>query len=280
MIDLDSIPLMLKDEKLDLLRRLTESDDWRDSFEPIYLKLVDDESPEVREAAVVALWDLANPAHIELLMDKVENDSETCVRAKAASVLGVFVYEGLFGDRVTQVQYLAVRKLLLDLANNPDETVAVRRMAIEAISFEADEPVRELIMWAYHHPSTELKMTAIFAMGRSHNERWFETILEELDSAEPRLRIEAINAAAEAQIELATPRLRNLALGKNKEARLAAIWALAYTRGPGAIETLEMCAESDDEEVARLAQDAVEEFYAGLAEDPTVEDEDGDGDGF
>jgi HEAT repeat protein len=121
-------------------------------------------------------------------------------------------------------------------------------------------------------------MTALFAMGRSHNECWFETIVDELSSKEPKLRIEAINAAAEARVELATPKLRSLTSDQNKEVRLAAIWALAHTRGPGAVETLEMCAESNDEDVARLARDAVEEYYAGLTDDRPPEE--GDGDGF
>jgi HEAT repeat protein len=148
-------------------------------------------------------------------------------------------------------------------------------MAIEALSFDADEAVHDLIDWAYRHPSAEVRMTAIFAMGRSHSPRWSEAILAELDSPEKRLQLEAVNAAADAGIQAATPKLRNFALSKDKEIRLAAIWGLAHTRGPGSLETLETCAQSEDEETRNVANDAIEEYYSA---ERGEEDEEREGD--
>ena len=105
-------------------------------------------------------------------------------------------------------------------------------------------------------------MTGLFAMGRSGNSRWDEFILRELESPEPRLRLEAIAAASEAELAAATPSLRNLASHPDKDIRMAAVWALANTRGPGALETLEMCALSEDPEVRAAAEDALDEFDA------------------
>jgi len=261
MITADSVSLMTDREKLDLIGWLAESDDWQEVFEPVYRTLMDDDNSKVREAAIVALWDLADPRHIEPLTAKVEYDPDVEVRAKAASVLGIYIYEGMFGDRLEEEQFLAVRKLLLDLAQDPDEAMIVRRMAIEALSFDTDEPVQELIDWAYRHASIEMKMTAIFAMGRSGNVAWFDTILDELDAEDPRLQIEAVHAAGEAGLTIATPKIRNLVGSSNRELQLAAVWALARTGGPGALETLEMCAESDDAEIRRVAGQAIQEFY-------------------
>jgi HEAT repeat protein len=89
------------------------------------------------------------------------------------------------------------------------------------------------------------------------------------------LQVEAINAAAEAGLSAATPKLRNLAVHKDREIRLAAIWSLANTRGPGALETLEMCAQSEDEETRNAAGDALDEFYhASSADDDEGDDYD------
>jgi HEAT repeat protein len=119
-------------------------------------------------------------------------------------------------------------------------------------------------------------MTALFAMGRSRTPRWADAIAAELDSKDPQLQLEAVNAAAEFGLSSATPKLRNLTVHKDKEIRMAAIWALAHTRGPGALETLEMCAQSDDEEIRNVANDAIEEFYRDEEED---DDESSDDDG-
>lgn len=261
MITPDDLSLMTTHEKLDLLGQISDAVEWQECFEPIYLKLVDDESTKVRQLAVSALGDLGNPKHVDIFLDKAESDPNPRVRGKAAGALGVFVYEAAVNHNLGQSEYLRIRHFLLDLAQSPREPLFVRQMAIEAISFDPDETVHDLIDWAYNHPSLDLKMSAVFAMGRTQSARWRDVILSELDSDRSSLRIEAVNAAAEAGLVAATPKLRNLAAGQDKDVRLSAIWALAHTRGPGALETLEMCAQSSNDEIRRTANEAIEEFY-------------------
>jgi len=260
MISPDDLYLMAERDKLDLLRRVSEAEEWQDCFEPLYLRLVEDDSPRVREEAVAALWSLADPRHIDLLMHKAEADPDEHVRGRAASVLGVFLSEEALEGGVTESDYLAVRKFLLDLARNDAEDLFVRRMAVEALGFASDEEVHEVIEWAYRHVSREMKLSALFAMGRSRSPRWYGHILSELDSRDKPLRLEAIQAAAAAELSAATPKLRNLARGRDKETCLAALWALAHTGGPGALETLEMSAQSEDPEIRDAAAEAIEEY--------------------
>jgi HEAT repeat protein len=211
-------------------------------------------------------------------MRMAESDPDNDVRAKAASVLGIYIYEAVVNGALDEAHYLSVRSFLLDLAQDPRENILVRRMALEALSFDADETVHDLIDWAYRHPAIEVKMSSLFAMGRSRNPRWTDTILAELDSPERQLQIEAINAAAEAGLSAATPKLRNLAVHKDREIRLAAIWSLANTRGPGALETLEMCGQSEDEDTRNAAGDALDEFYHAERSDEEEEDDYGESD--
>ena len=277
MITPDELLLMTEHEKLDLLRKISDAEEWQECFEPIYLKLVDDESEKVRRLAISALGEVADPQHIGILVDKAENDPSFRVRGSAASALGVFVGETLVNGILSEGKYLAIRKFLLDLARSTSEPLFVRRMAIEAISYDPSEEVHDLIDWAYHHPSLEAKMSALLAMGRTQNPRWHDVVLNELDSHDPKLRLEAVNAAAEAGLVKATPKLRNLASGKNKEVRLSAIWALAHTRGPGALETLEMCAQCQNDEVRRTANEAIEEFYSVQRAESEDSSDDSDG---
>jgi HEAT repeat protein len=278
MLNPDDLTMMTEQEKLDLLRQIGEADECQDCFEPIYRRLMEDESPKVRQEAVAALWDLADPRHVEPLMRMAESDPDTDVRAKSASVLGIYIYEAVVNGALDEARYLSVRSFLLDLAQNPRENILVRRMALESLSFDADETVHDLIDWAYRHADVEVRMTALFAMGRSRNPRWTESILGELDSPEHQLQLEAINAAAEAGLSMATPKLRNLAVSKDREIRLAAIWALANTRGPGALETLEMCAQAEDEETRNTAGDALDEFYHASRNDEDEGDDYGESD--
>jgi HEAT repeat protein len=177
MLNPDDLSMMTEQEKLDLLEQIGEAEECQDCFEPIYRRLMKDESPQVRQGAVAALWDLADPRHVEPLMRMAESDPDNDVRAKAASVLGIYIYEAVVNGALDEARYLSVRSFLLDLAQNPRENLFVRRMALEALSFDADETVHDLIDWAYRHSAVEVKMTALFAMGRSRNPRWTDSIL-------------------------------------------------------------------------------------------------------
>ncbi len=267
MLNPDELTLMTEREKLDLIVEMDDPRGWGEYFEPVLEKLIADESPRVRQAAIVVLWDLADPRFIEPLMDIAQSDKDDEVRGKAASVLGIYVYEAVTTGMLDEVQCIGLRRFLLDLAANTREPLIVRRMAIEALSFDSDDTVHDLIAWAYDQPSEEMRMTALFAMGRSGSPRWYDQIIEGLDSTEKRIKLEAINATAEAPVAAATPTLRNMARLPDRDVRAAALWALAHTRGPGALETIEMCALSDDPDLCRAAEDALEEYHASEAEE-------------
>lgn len=279
MVTPDDVLLMTEEEKLDLLRQVADANEWQSCFEPLYVRLMDDDSPKVRREAIGALWEVADERHIEALMEKAAKDSDVNVRAKATSVLGIYIYDGAVEGVLKESEFLAVRSFLLDLAQSPSEELPVRRMAIEALSFDADDTVQDLIEWAYRHADQEMRMSAVFAMGRSRNPRWTEAIMAELESTDRELQLEAINAAGESGIAVATPRLRVLATVKDREVAIAAVWALAHTAGPGAVETIEMLTQSDDEEIRHAASDALEEFYQvtrGADEEMDEDSEDGE----
>ena len=274
MITPDDISIMTEDEKLEFLRTLSEAESWQDSFRPLYEQMIDDDSARVRAEAIAALWELADEKYIEPLMRKAENDPDTSVRARAASVLGIYIYDGLVESELDHARFLEVRKFLMDLASDPDEDLSVRRLALEALSFDPEEDVCDLIEWAYEHSSLEVRISAVFAMGRAGSVRWHDRILEELDSDDAKMKLEAVRAAGEAHLTEATPRLRSLTRHADRDIRIEAIWALSHTGGPGALETLEMCAQSEDEEIRRVAASAVDEFHFEASLDKEGADDD------
>jgi HEAT repeat protein len=278
MVNPDDLNSMSEQEKIELLGMLAESEEGYGVGADFYGRLLHDPSPEVRKLAVQALWDFPEEEYIEPLIEVAEYDPEVEVRARALSVLGIFIYEGAAMNELPEAAFLRVRRYLLEIARDASQPLLPRRMALEALSFDAADDVAELTEWAYHHENEEVNLTAIFSMGRSQSSRWSEYIVKELYSDNRRRLLEAITAVSEGFVEEATPRLRHLALSRDKEVRLSAIWALAHSGGPGALEVLEMCAESKDEEVREAAEEAIME-YASLRDGEGEDAKRGDADG-
>ena len=262
MVGPDDLNSMSEQEKIELLGMLSEGEEGYGVGADFYLRLLHDPSPQVRKLAVQAFWDFPEEQYIEPLIEAAEYDPDVEVRARALSVLGIFVYEGAVMAELPEAAFLRVRRYLLEIARDAAQPLLLRRMALEALSFDTADDVAELTEWAYHHEDEEVNLTAIFCMGRGQSNRWSEYIVKELYSENHRRLLEAITAASEGFVGEATPRLRNLALSRDKETRLAAIWALAHAGGPGALEVLEMCAESKDEEVREAAEEAIMEYAA------------------
>lgn len=260
MVDPNDLKGMSEQEKIELLSMLAEADERHGVTGAFYLPLLRDPSPEVRKLALSAFWEWAAPEFVEPLVDLARHDPDLDVRARAISVLGMFVYNGAIAMELPESCFLRVRRFLMDVARDSSQPLLMRRMAIEALSFDPADDVAELIEWAYHHEDEDMNLSALFSMGRGQSDRWTDYIVVELHSSNRRRRLEAITAASEGFVSEATPRLRALAMSRDRETRLGAIWALAHTGGPGALEVLEFCAESKDEEVREAAEEAIMEY--------------------
>lgn len=269
------IQALSREEKLKFLHEIEDSGEWRGDYEEIYVALFDDPDPEVRQFAVAGFWDFPGQKYVDRLINKARGDADAQVRAEACSVLGIYIYEGFVLEEFSPTEAQKVRRFLLGTLENENEDPLVRRRALEAVSFDDSEEVFQHIDQAYASGDTDWRATAIFCMGRCGNERYSPTIIKELDSADKLHKLEAIGAAGEAFLATATPKLRVLAMDKDKDVRLESIWALSHTAGPGALETLELCAINSDDDVQRVAQEAIEEYRAFSREDG---DEEGDED--
>ena len=268
---------MSKEEKLALLTRIVEGEDYLTDYLPVLKEFLDDEDAEVRKLAISGLWDYPDPEMIDPLLEKATDDPSPEVRCQAIIALGRYIYEGEMADydfdwgpleeimregELPREDFLRVKDFLLAVYRDEGKSLDERRFAVEALGFLSDPEVCAIIEEAYAHPDLKMKVSAIFAMGRSGLVRWTDIILKELDSPIRELQLEAIRAAGEIGLDEAGEALLRLTYADDRLVRLEAIWALGQTGWEGAFERLdELACFGEDKEVRRVAKEALEDWY-------------------
>lgn len=229
-------------------------------FNTIFRMGLYDTDPDVRAAAISGLWEDVDPALIAPLLDLLQTDDSEAVRAAAASVLGRYVYEGELEElEAAKVQPIvtALKEIYRDVA----QPIEVRRRALESLGFLSDADTSQLITQAYHHANERLKLSAVFAMGRSLDaERWGSIVLEELAASSPEMRFEAARAIGELEYAPAVRKLGELLEDVDEEVQLVAVWSLGQIGGEKAKQFLLTVLESDAEHLHEEAEDALAEL--------------------
>lgn len=248
-------------------------------YTPIFRWLLGDPDPEVRVQAIEGLWEDEDVTLINPLVRLLREDADEAVRAAAASALGRFVLLGELGE-IEAPLAMAVEKALLATIHTPEESVEVRRRAVEAVAYSGEAGIRDVIRNAYYDEDDLMRISAVFAMGRSADRYWRHVVMAELDSEEPAMRFEAARACGELELHEAIPKLAMLAEDEDIEVRQAALWALGRIGGPEARRILLTHIESDVEVIREAAEEALEELT--FAEDalrfPVYELHDDNGD--
>jgi len=248
------------EQKLDFLRRIAQIPSWEGNYDALYRELLDDECAEVRRMCLSAFWESGGVEDMDRIMEIASSDPDPSVRAEACSTLGIYVYEAFVLEELDPSRYETLREFLMGRLMDETESHDVRRFALESLGFDTGGDVADVLEWAYGQSEETWQASAVFAMGRSTNDRWAQHIVAALDSESRMVRLAAVKAASEGYCAEATPKLRNFVHDGDREIRLEAIWALGRAGGPGALEVLEFCATSDDEDVREMARGAVEEY--------------------
>lgn len=220
---------------------------------------VEDDSATVRQLAVAGLWEDERDDLLAMLLGLVESDPSQDVRAEAARTLGPYADRAAAGD-LDEDAHVAIFGLLTSVAEDELTPYGVRRKALESVGVFGREPaVMELIEDAYDSDDQGMRASAIYAMGRSLDPRWFGTILDELPSPEAELRYEAARAAGAFGDDRAVPDLSLLAEDLDMEVRQAAIAALGAIGGRSAVQVLRRLAEASEAGDTELIDAALEE---------------------
>jgi HEAT repeat protein len=262
--------------KVDPVRRVALLQDLEDladtdtlvSFDDLARFALEDTEPEVRAAAIRLLWEANDEKLIPLFIKMVKSDPDEMVRASAAGGLGLFVFLGEL-DEIKPENYKMVEASLLDVYQSQDKAI-VRRRALEALGYSSDEQVPALIEEAYKMNDNDWLASALFAMGRSADERWEKLVLANIDSPESDVQLEAVRSAGELEIAAARKPILDLLKKPEEledELRSAAIWSISQIGGKGVRERLEKLAEAtEDEDEASFIDDALDnlDFNEGM----------------
>jgi hypothetical protein len=178
---------------------------------------------------------------------------------------------------ITERTYRKIQNLLQKMYLEPGLSKEFRRRILE-VSVRApeswhDDAIRE----AYASGDNEWMLTAVFSM--SYVRGFDEQILEALNNTDPEIQYEALDAAGNWALDAAWPHVVGLIENPNtpKALLLSAIEAAGSIRPAEALGLLEDLAESDDEEIAETAQDALMMANAALSEEEEEDEEEQDG---
>jgi hypothetical protein len=165
----------------------------------------------------------------------------------------------------------ALRKLYLD-SSVPK---LVRRRILEAAVRAPEEWHTGAIRSAYASEDQEWKLTAVFCM--NYVRGFDQQILEALESAAPEIHYQAVRAAGTWEVDAAWPHVTALLASANpgKDLMLAAIEAVATIRPREAGTILVDLADSEDEDIADAANEAMS-MAEGLSDSESDEEDDED----
>ena len=250
------IPAWRRKALLEDVQELGEEDTIL-SFENLLTFALQDRDPQVRLPALRGLWDYESPRLVPTFLDLLSNDSDVQVRAAAAGGLGHYVYLGEV-ENLPKQTLQSIEERLLEAAKGNDQA-EVRRSALEALGYSSKDEVGTLIDQAYQSGDREWVASALFAMGRSANERWRSQVKIMLNSQFPALRAEAARAAGELEMGSSIPRLLELLDDPDDQTRLASIWSLSQLGGENARKALErLYKHVDDEDERKFIDSALD----------------------
>lgn len=227
-------------------------------FREIAMLSLGDKSSLVRAKAIELLWTDESAETMRKLMRLAESDPDLAIRSRALENLGRFILLGEYGDIPADLAAQA-QALTCAIHQNMAEPVELRRRALEALANSSHSAVEQLILAAYADGNHELRIGALFAMGRTCNQIWRDQLLNELESDNSEYVYEAIRACGQIQIADSVRRIGEFALSEDQEIQLMAIWSLGEIGGRQAFEILARLEENvADEEVAAVLDEALD----------------------
>lgn len=248
------------DSKQRLVRHLVDlsESNFELNYHQLAFLLIHDEDEIIREAAIELMWENESIRLLHELVRIAEQDEIASVRAVAITTLGRFILMGEY-DKLAPDEANRLQDIVINIWNNNDEDIIVRKRALEAISNSSNEVVSDLIEEAYHSDIHEFVVSAVYAMGKSYDSKWEPIVLKLLSSTDAEIQYEAIRACGELEIEEAIHTLINLAISDDREIQEIAIWSIGEIGGSSAIQALNKLIEDEQFAEDELLFEALED---------------------
>lgn len=229
-------------------------------FGPIFALCLNDESNEVKIAALDGLWDTTDTTLIPAMLNALENDPTSTVRRSAAGALAHFVLMGEWDQIPASTQKSVVSKLLERYQEGETDDF-VRAGILEALGSSSQPEISSLIEAAYESGNNQLQTSALFAMGNSADPRWMSIVLGELESPYSDMRQMAARAAGEIGKSDAIEQLGELIYDEEFDIRTEAVVALGKIGGEMSERILsELADDPDAEDLHELIDEVLEEI--------------------
>lgn len=171
-------------------------------------------------------------------------------------------FEDPYGAPISEAAFGRIQKILRELHRDPAAPELVRRRALEASVRAVEDWHKTAVREEYDSGAPDRRLTAVFCM--QYVPGFEKEIVEALESKDDQILFQAVVAAGEREIAKAWRHIKPLLDEKTgKELLLAAIAAAAGVAPKQARAQLLDLAESDDDEVAEAARDALGMAPAG-----------------
>jgi len=246
-----------------IIYRLVElaEDNFELDFDSIFRNCLKDQDAEVRSKAIEGLWESEDSSLISPFVNLLEQDGSENVQAAVATALGKFAMLAEL-NRLRSGHTSKICQALLGVISDKNRTVKVRRQALEAVAPLNLPQVEKAIREAYQSHNRQLRISAIYAMGKNYNCSWLPILLRELSSADAEIRYEAAGACGELGEEAASPYLVELIGDPDVDVQVAALQALGKISGGEAKECLQQCLDNPSEVIRQVAEQALYELEA------------------
>ena len=245
----------------EIVTRLNElaTDSVELNFDNVFLSCLADPDADVRSKAIEGLWENEEPALLPLLIDLLNKDPSETVQATAALALGRFALMAELGS-ISPKYGVQVGHVLLNVIDDKNKSIEVRRRALEAVSPISTEQVKNAIKTAYESRDERLTISAVFAMGKNCDTKWLPFLLKELKNSDAEMRYEAVTACGEVGDEDIVQYLLPIANDEDIDVRLSLIHALGKIGGNEAKQYLQKNAGDPNEAVRDAIETALGEI--------------------
>ncbi len=236
-------------------------DDTLVSFDDFARTMLTDPDAQVRAGAIRLLDECEDVKLIPAFIKTLAGDERAETRAEAAIGLGKYVELGELEEISEKVKRQVEDALLAKV--NSDDQLLVRRNSLEALGYSSRPEVVTAIESAYHRENPDWQASALFAMGRSADERWEDHILSSMLDEIEIVRLAAVEAAGELGLDAARIVLfRLLEDEEDDDIAAAAIWSLSQVGGEDVrIYIQNLLDQSEDDEQVEFLEEVLDNLY-------------------
>ncbi len=252
-------PEMARD-MLSRLAGLTE-DEPGVEFEAVFKACIGSEDSEVRRISVIALAESSDRTLAASFASLVLNDPELSVRVATAVAMSDLCTAAAAG-RLHPNDGRLLREALSRVVADVSGDIELRRRALESLSAFRGEDIADLIGKAFGSGNSLLQQSALYAMGKSSEQRWLKSVTAELDAEDAAVRFEAVTALGEIGTEEHARTLKAALDDTDLEVQVAAVVALEKLGGEQARLLLFKASRSPEPRVAATARESLASIVA------------------